>query len=42
MRIQDGTEADSMSSVSQKTCWDAGATLGGNIAPRRIKTSTLW
>jgi hypothetical protein len=43
--IQDGdygTETDSMSSMNQKPCWDAGATLGGIKAPRRIKTFTPW
>jgi hypothetical protein len=44
-RIQDGnqgTEVDSVNSVNQKSCWDAGATLGRNKAPRRIKFSTPW
>jgi hypothetical protein len=31
-----------MSSINQKYCWDTGATLSRNKAPRRIETSTLW
>jgi hypothetical protein len=38
-RIQDG---DSVSSINQKFCWDAGATLGRTKAPRRIKNLTPW
>jgi hypothetical protein len=41
-RWQPGTEADSMSSVTPKPCWDARPTLGRNKAARRIKTSTTW
>jgi hypothetical protein len=41
--FQDGdesAEADSVSSVNQKLCREAGATLGRNKALRRIKTLT--
>jgi hypothetical protein len=44
-RIQDGdwgTEADSVSSMSQGPCWDTGAMFGGGEAPRRVETSTPW
>jgi hypothetical protein len=37
-----GAEADSMSSVNQKSCWDAGVTLGWKKSPRRSKTFTPW
>jgi hypothetical protein len=43
-RIQDGdygAEAHSVSSMNQKPYGDAGATLGGNKAQRRIKTLTF-
>jgi hypothetical protein len=29
-------------SITHKSCWDAGATLGRNKAPRRIKALTPW
>jgi hypothetical protein len=38
----DGREADSMRSMNQKPCWEAGATLCRNKVPRRTRTSEPW
>jgi hypothetical protein len=37
-----GTDADSMSSVNQEPCWDAGAMLGRGNTPGRVETLAPW
>jgi hypothetical protein len=44
-KIQNGnwdTDTDSMSSMSQGPCWDAGASLGRGKAPGRVETLPPW